>query len=133
MRRLLVTMDLVMPKTYTYVFQLKLLVKNFCNYNTCMHVYMKVKIFNKIISFYYKINNNIFFQGDHNDEDVSALRQENLKLREEILRLKHAAGVQQSQPLVYSPPEPVPTESVYYMAIGLLIAILGVIIGKFVL
>ncbi|XP_022921080.1 vesicle-associated membrane protein-associated protein B/C-like [Onthophagus taurus] len=70
-------------------------------------------------------------------EEESALRQENLRLKEDMLRLKQMAGVgTMKEPITskYFPPQSQNQGSTaYYMAIGLFIAIFGIIVGKFVL
>lgn len=66
-------------------------------------------------------------------EEESSLRQENLRLKEEILRLKHSTGVAVPPLNKYTPVvQPAPM-SMMYMAVGVGLALLGIILGKFVL
>lgn len=73
------------------------------------------------------------FQVQQLREEESSLRQENLRLREEILRLKHAVGVTPPVTNKYNPVvQPAPI-SMIYMAVGVGLAIIGILLGKFVL
>ncbi|KAK4873428.1 hypothetical protein RN001_015457 [Aquatica leii] len=67
-------------------------------------------------------------------EEESSLRQENLRLKEEVLRLKHSVNVGQPQMSKYTPNAVQPQGvSVAYIAFGILIALFGIIMGKFIL
>ncbi|KAF5272930.1 hypothetical protein FQR65_LT04859 [Abscondita terminalis] len=67
-------------------------------------------------------------------EEESSLRQENLRLKEEILRLKHSVNVGQPPMSKYTPNAVQPQGvSAAYVAFGILIALFGIILGKFIL
>ncbi|XP_018327754.1 vesicle-associated membrane protein-associated protein B/C [Agrilus planipennis] len=68
-------------------------------------------------------------------EEESILRQDNLMLKEEILRLKHLLGdsVETSLPRKYNPSVQTQNIPVAYIAIGVIIAVFGMILGKFIL
>ncbi|KAF5287939.1 hypothetical protein FQA39_LY15609 [Lamprigera yunnana] len=67
-------------------------------------------------------------------EEESSLRQENLRLKEEILRLKHSVNAGQPQMSKYTP-NAVQQQgvSVAYIAFAIIIALFGIILGKFIL
>lgn len=66
-------------------------------------------------------------------EEQSCLRQENLRLTEEVLRLRHSVAGAQPQLSKYQPPAMQQQGiSVSFLVMGLAMAIIGVIIGKFV-
>lgn len=67
-------------------------------------------------------------------EEESSLRQENLRLKEEILRLKHSVSGVQPQMSKYTPAQAQPQGiSVVYLAVGVALALFGIILGKFIL
>lgn len=75
----------------------------------------------------------LHFQVQQLREEESSLRQENLRLKEEILRLKHAAGVNQPATNKYSPVVQPNNPFMLYIFMGVSLALIGIILGKFVL
>ncbi|XP_063837625.1 vesicle-associated membrane protein-associated protein A isoform X3 [Ostrinia nubilalis] len=68
-------------------------------------------------------------------EEESKLRQENLQLKEELLRLHQSAGGdgRAVRPHSYGPEKTAQTASVPWLATALVMAFIGIIIGKFLM
>lgn len=71
-------------------------------------------------------------------EEESILRQENLRLKEEVLRIKFSSAIDPSQSMSHSKYTPAPMAHqsprlLHMLAISVAIAVVGIILGKFVL
>lgn len=74
-----------------------------------------------------------FLQIQQLREEESSLRKENLRLMEEVLRLKHEARIQSPSASKYTPPVQVQNIPALYVGLGIVLALVGIVLGKFVL
>lgn len=66
-------------------------------------------------------------------EEESSLRQENLQLKEELLRLRHSSVVADTSPNNPATSIPATSTPMFFMVFAVIMALLGVLLGKFFL